>query len=697
MVDMELDDAEPIAKRSENLAGRKKIRDKLLDLYKDVEKGFDDQAPRTQDIENYWDIYNCRLGPKQFYQGNAEIFVPIVYEAIEARKTRFTNQIFPISGRHVECASSDATIPEATMALAEHYIRKSRLRSMIPALLLNGDIEGQYTIYCYWNKSKRHVVHRIKKPLELEDGPLESEDVEDIEEETIETAHPDIEIIADGDFLVLPATADSLQEALDSGGSITILRRWGKAKLRQLIDEGMIDKRAGEALIEEMSKDNTSLRPDKEKKMVSAAGIKGEGRGKYALVYETWSMVKTPEGHRLCQTYFGGPDKVLGCMRNPNWSDRIPIISEPVKKVQGSFKGIPPVASVADLQYFANDMINEAADSASFSMLPIIMTDPEKNPRLGSMVLSLAAVWQTSPNDTQFAKFPDIWRSGLDIVAGVKQEVFQALSVNASMISHGSPKKKLSQAEVAQETQVDLLTTADAVTIIENGVLTPLINFFIELDHQYREDSILVRSYGDLGIKAVMQSIDPIQMDNRYEFRWFGVEAARNAQQVQQQIAGMNVLRSLPPQLYPGYKLDLAPAISQMVENIFGPRLAALTFVDMRSQLGHDPKLEVELATQGVELPVSPMDNHQVAMQLLVKALQETGDPSGIIRVQLMKHQQIMMMQAQAQQQAMMGPQGGAGQPRIGAQPGQAMGGQQPPGAIHRDQMRDASVMPRKM
>ena len=112
MADMELEDAEPIAKRSENLAGRKKIRDKLLDLYKDVEKGFDDQAPRTRDIEDYWDLYNCRLGPKQFYQGNAEIFVPIVYEAIEARKTRFSNQIFPVSGRHVECASSDATIPK---------------------------------------------------------------------------------------------------------------------------------------------------------------------------------------------------------------------------------------------------------------------------------------------------------------------------------------------------------------------------------------------------------------------------------------------------------------------------------------------------------------------------------------------------------------------------------------------------------
>lgn len=704
--DKDDDEAPEIKARSENIAKRKRVRDKLLDLYKEIEKGFIDQKERSADILEYWDLYNCKLGSKQFYQGNAEIFVPIVYEAVQARVTRFTNQIFPPSGRYVECTSSDATLPQATMALAEHYVRKAKLRSLIPALMLNGDIEGQYTVYVHWNKTTRHVMYRTQTPVSV-DETLTGEDVEDIKEETIEGNNPLIEIISDSDFLVLPTTADSIPEALENGGSVTVLRRWSKAKIKRMIEDDEIDKAAGEAMIEEMGQGGGDqvLAKDKEKHMVQAGGVNSSG-GKHSVVYETWSMVKLKEGMRLCRTYFGGSDRVLAGVRNPNWNDRVPIISEPVKKVQGSFKGNPLVGPVAGLQYFANDIMNEAADSASYSMLPIIMTDPEKNPRIGSMVLSLAAVWQTNPNDTKFAEFPQLWKDGLEIVASTKQEIFQALSVNPAMIPQGA-KKKQSQAEVANEQQVDVLTTADAVTAVETGVLTPLVTWFMEMDHQYRENDIMIRSYGDMGKRAVMEEIKPLQMDQRYEFRWFGVEAARNAQQVQQQIAGLNVLRGIPPQLYPGYKLNIAPAMVQMVENIFGPRLGPLIFEDIKSQMSNDPKIEVELATEGIETLVHPLDNHQVAMQLLVQALKETKDPTGVIRAQLVKHQQILMQQAQAQQQAMQ-PKGGpgapggagpgvAGGPRPGAQPRPPHGAQQPPGMIHKDQLHDPRQMPRRM
>ena len=43
-------------------------------------------------------------------------------------------------------------------------------------------------------------------------------------------------------------------------------------------------------------------------------------------------------------------------------------------------------------------------------------------------------------------------------------------------------------------------------------------------------------------MQAEMETIEPIQMDRRFEFRWFGVEAARNQQQIQMKMAGMNVL-----------------------------------------------------------------------------------------------------------------------------------------------------------
>jgi len=36
-----------------------------------------------------------------------------------------------------------------------------------------------------------------------------------------------------------------------------------------------------------------------------------------------------------------------------------------------------------------------------------------------------------------------------------------------------------------------------------------------------------------------MEWVPPIQMERKYAFRWFGVEQARNQQQMQQQVAGL--------------------------------------------------------------------------------------------------------------------------------------------------------------
>ena len=108
-----------------------------------------------------------------------------------------------------------------------------------------------------------------------------------------------------------------------------------------------------------------------------------------------------------------------------------------------------------DIQVLANDATNEGADAAHFSAMPIIMTDPEKNPKVGTMVLGLASIWETSPKDTQFAQFPDLWNAAIERVAACKSEIFQTLGVNPSMIAQGSGSKsgKRNQAEMATEQQ----------------------------------------------------------------------------------------------------------------------------------------------------------------------------------------------------------------------------------------------------
>ena len=441
--------------------------------------------------------------------------------------------------------------------------------------------------------------------------------------------------------------------------------------------------------------------------MACAAGIKTGAADKYFLVYETWTNVEVGGDQRLCRAYYGGDDQILGCKQNPYWCDEVPLISSPVEKVAGVFKGKSPTADVIDLQVLANDACNEGADAAHFSAMPIIMTDPEKNPKVGTMVLGLASIWETSPNDTQFAKFPELWKDSIERIASCKEEIFQTLGVNPAMIPQNTgTKQKRNQAEIANEQQVDILTTADAVTVLEEGILTPWVQRVMWYDHQFRDRSITVKQYGELGLKANMEEIPPIQMDHRFEYRWFGVEAARNAQQIQQQIAMANVIKGIPPQMLPGYRLNMVPLITRLSDNAFGHRLAPLIFEKIEG-ITVDPETENSLMAQGFETPIHPDDNDLEHMQSHMQAAQQ-GDMHGLIRTHIMAHQQQMQAKAQAAQQAqnpkgLPGGPGGAGPGVAGApKPGGQVDGPRlmkgPAGTIPADQMARAGAVgaPRK-
>ena len=699
--------------RDTDISKRAGVNKQLLDVFADVEAGFQDQGDRADAQQDYWDIYNCLLNNRQFYNGNSQIFVPIVHNAVNARKTRFTNQIFPQSGRYVEVTAEDGTMPYAQMALCEYYVRKAELRTKVmPALVRNGDIEGQYSVYVSWNKTERHVTWKTTETPDLDGAPNPAaEPIETVKEEKIVSQYPNVEVIGDADLLVLPATADSIPEAIAAGGSVTIIRRWTKAKIEQMIRDKMIREDAGKLLIDTLQDENPP--ESRSKKHLEAAGIKNDGGAKFALVYQTWTILKVKGERRLCEAFYGGEQQVLGCRRNPLWSDKVPVLSVPVEKVAGSFKGTSKVKPVADIQYFANDAINEAADSAAYALLPIVMTDPQKNPRVGSMVLSLAAVWETSPQDTQFAQFPQLWQHGFEMVAAAKAEVAQTLSVSPAAITGGgaASKSKPSQAEIAQEQQIDVLNTADAVTVIENGLLTPMLELFVEMDHQYRDDDLMVPQFGKMGVEAQMESVPPTQFDTRYQYRWFGVEQARSAQQVQQQIAGMNVIRGIPPDQLAGYKVNLVPIVTQLVENTFGPRLAPLVFQSPEQQMPVPVEQENMLLQSGYEVPTHELDDDQQHIQAHGMMLQSPDGKQVQNAKKIQAHIFSHMQQMQKKQQVAMAQQGApgvpggamggqpqpgvAGTPRIGAQPAQATGGQGPPGMIHQDQLKDPSVPPR--
>lgn len=703
--------------RDDELSGRPEIAEKLRKVYADIQKGFTDQRERSDAILDYWDIYNCKLGERQFYNGRSEIFVPIVRDAVEARKTRFVNQMFPTSGRFVEVITGEQDHPHALVALLENYIRISKLRTQVmPALCVNGDVEGQYTIYVDWQKIERHVVTRETKPVESDGLEFpELGDIETIAEEKTSDANPMVEVISDADFLVRPATANSIDDALERGGSITIIRRWSKSKVEQLRDEDLLTEAAADDAIAGMGKKDPDSQRQVAEELADDAGIK-DGQGeKYFQAYETWTKLEVDGTHRICRAYLGGADAVLGCKLNPNWSDKVNIASAPVKKIPGVFKGKSMIASgVMDMQLAANDAVNQGQDSLAFALAPLIAVDPEKVSRWQELIVDIGAVWPVDPDGMKPFTFPMLTQQAYEVVANAERRIFQSLSVNPSMMPHQTGgKKKLSQAEVANEQAVDVLTTADAVTNIEGEILTPMVQMFADLDHQHRSKELIVRGYGELGLKSEMQTIPPIQMNKRFWLRWFGVEAARNAAQIQQMIAAAATLMQVPPDKYPGYQLDMAPLMVHVAESAFTPRLARLIFKDITEQMVVEPDDENALLSQGMEVLVHMQDDDPKHLPSHTKLLQQVtakqdGPAIMAAKAHIQRHQLQMQLKQQAQamqvMQAQQGGQPGGGQPaptrpRPGAQPSAPRRpAQRPAGSVHPDRMAAAGAvtMPRK-
>lgn len=668
--------------RDEELCNDDSFQKTLLDTYKDIDKGFIDQSTRSDELADYWDMYNGKIGQNQYYEGDTNAFVPLTKLAVTARVTKFVNQIFPRGSRYLEATSYDGTMPYAEMALMEYYVGKARLREdIIPTLMRHGDIEGQYNLYVSWKERKRTVAYRMTKPATVldEDGDeLEDpdEDVSDITEETITDGFPDVEVLYDGDVLVLPATADSVDDALHTGGCVTILRRWTKAEVRQRMAAKDIDEDAGEVLLGRFeSADKSNDRKDQGGANVDAAGIKEGKRGKYALVYETWMYLTRNKERRLYRAYYGSDKLVLSLKRNPYWCDECPLISEPVEKMAQSFKGKALLSWIKDAQIVANDFANMGIDSGRYSAFPIILTDPNENPRTDSMVYAPAAIWETSPQHTSALALPQMFQQSFEIVAACKTQLLETASVNPASITQIGAKKKLNQAEVSQEQQVDILSVANVIIPLEGSILTPLIHRFMSLDHQFRDKSLTIPSWGQLGVRLLMEEVPPIQMHKRHHIKWFGVEQLKSVQMIQQQIAALNVVRGIPPQTYEGYKLNLVPAIQLIMSNAFGPKLAPLIFEDLRSQLSVEPDIENEMMDDGEEVEPHQFDDHNMHIQAHMRFAQEHGDEHQQIEVHVLKHKKLMLTMAQAAQQPQPGTPGAPG----GA--GKGLPGQSPPGA----------------
>lgn len=696
-IDIEEDDSPDIYEdRKKDWSTQAKVREQLSDLYSAVVKAFEDKKEQNDNIEECWDVYNCKVTSHQMYSGNSQVYLPLVRDAVNARETRFTNTLFPKAGRYCDVISSDSKVPYDLVALLEYYCRTTNLRTnVVPVMVRAGDISGQYSLYVSWETHKRNIVS--KKKVVDTGMPVDGEDeYDDVEYEEDEVGCPSVQVLDTRNLAILPLNVDNIEQA----EVVAVLCHWSKAKLKKLVRDKILEKGPVDILIANMNAKPAPGTPDTPKDAAEFAGVSQSSKdGKLAKVYQVWSTLKIGKEYRRMVTHFAGQDNILACKRNPYWNDRVPVLTQPVEKMGDTIWGTSQVMPICNVQYAANDVVNEGFDSAQYSLLPIVMTDPEKNPRVGSMVMSMAAIWETNPNDTKFVTMPPLWRDAFSIVNACRDQIQQSLGVNPSMMPQGGTGKKPTQAQVAQEQQVALESTADMVTVIQEGILNKLLEWFYDLDYQFRTKAVTVKKFGQVGIQADMQQVEPFQTRERLTFAWYGAESFKAAQEIQGMISWANVLRGMPPQMLNGRTIDLGPVLEYVSEVTFGPRIAPKVLIDERHKFSMSPIEEDSLMDNLFPVQVHEGDEDMQHIQQHTQHFQQTGgdmgDPDHLKRGHILEHiKQLKEKAAKAQgAQQPQPPQQGMPQPGASAQT--PTGPQNPPGAIHPDNMVDPAKMPR--
>lgn len=675
-------------------------------LYPQIELAFRNRKGADADITEYWNIYNAKTDENQRYDGNSECYPPIVRDSVNARCKRALKQLFSSKYKHVDAIGSSDETPTAQMALIEHYIRTTKLKSICRSTLISGDVTGQWNIYIDWKRTYRQVSGMIKRnPLietvegqsvELTDPMEEREETEDYE---VMTEGPDIVDFATEDLVVIPPTVNNIEDADIS----CIKLRMSKDKVEELVEDGTFitdadSEEAGEIATWLVGQENEDdYAPSK--KAVHQAGIQTMGTLKFALIYEAHVRLKLEDGKKyLCYVYFAGESEILGIIKAPQWGQKRPIISAPVERATGSFNGISKIEAVKTMQWNLNDFFNMGQDSAQYSLLPIVMTDPEKNPNYAMMIFGLAAVWPCDPNSTKFQQFPQLWKESMGMVGSIKQQIFESMDVNQGMMGAVAAGRK-NNAMVGSQMQEQSVSVIDHAERFEDEILNELVERMFEYDAQFREQDLTVLKMGEIGVKAAMTTIPPQQWGDRYDFQWCGTSFVMSMQLMQQQIATMNVLRGIPPQQLNGRKLDITPILEILVNNVFGVEIGSRVLIDERNKYSVLPDVEDEMMENGIMVDVHEADDDMQHLQTHQEAAKATGDPTGLMRTHMQGH----MMQVQRKREMAAGmqpPPGGgepgipggagpgvAGTPRPGAQPAPQRPMQNPAGAIQQDNM----------
>ena len=382
----------------------------------------------------------------------------------------------------------------------------------------------------------------------------------------------------------------------------------------------------------------------------------------------------------------------LRIQRLPYWSGQPPHFAAKFVEVISEFygRGLPEVFD--RMQYFLNDIADQANDALVWCMNPIAVIDGYEIQDVDSIRMRPGAKWLAKPESVKFAEPPkETPAIGFQAV----QQMIALMSDTANVapysgVGSAGPRARGRALQTATGAQLlateSLVQIRDVVEHIEDTVLTRVMAHMHMLTQQCLVDPVLLRITGIDGAAMIEKKLTPLDVVGDFQFGWLGSTFTQN-QQVRgaQMINFLQIVGSLPPEALASQnaEIDLGALLRAVWTDGMGLRHGDRIIKDKVRAVSVDPTIENELflVDRGEEVQVAPSDpddqhlkSHDAFLGDPRLSIQQKLALAGHIRSHVAsKLAKQMLQQQRAQQEAMqqaggmMGGPGGPGAP--GANP----------------------------
>jgi len=399
-----------------------------------------------------------------------------------------------------------------------------------------------------------------------------------------------------------------------------------------------------------------------------------------------WKRALDDTGDQWWQVVFGADDTTLQVRRNPFWFDEPNFLVGKFVEILDNFygEGIPGVFD--QLQYFLNDVLNQAGDGLVWSMNPICALDMFSVQDPTSIRMRPGAKWlmKDPASSVQFKEPPKetaaIGFTAINQLIALMNDVSNVAPFGGGGLSSGGRSRGRALQTAAGMSIIlseALVQVRDVVTNLEDQVYARQLPWMQLLTEQFLDRPMLLRLTASEGSSIIEGQITRGDVVGDFDYLWLGSTHVHNQEvRATQMVQFGQMVSRIPPEILAQQNVEIGWAylLRQIWTDGMDLRDGHRVVRDRSQQKVVDPQIENELFRQGQgdEVEVSPGDDdlkHSKAHdQLLGQKLSAPIETQVVAHIRshmasFMTKKLMEQMQAEQQGAGMIPGVGGGGAP----------------------------------